>query len=77
MKLYDHNPKNERIDYFGTIEKFEGGTVELSHEDITKSFDKAKREALKRLHRAKKNLEETIAEVENMTESDVYERDMF
>ena len=77
MKLYDHNPDNEMYYNFGTIEKFEGGVVELKHGDVTKSFDKAKREALKRLNQAKRNLEETIAEVENMTESDVYERARF
>jgi hypothetical protein len=77
MKLFDFNPHSETHHYFSTIESFSGTMVELSHEDITKSFPKAKKEALKRLNRAKKNLEEAIREVELMNESDVYNREIF
>ncbi|AUR98058.1 coil containing protein [Vibrio phage 1.246.O._10N.261.54.E10] len=77
MRLYDFNPDNNTNIYFGTIESFDGGSEQLRHKDVTKSFRKAKKEALKRLCEHKVDLENAIKEVEAMTEKCAYHRDSF
>lgn len=77
MKLYDFNTDNNTNIYFGTIESFDGGMEQLRHKDVTKSFRKAKKEALKRLIEHKVDLENAIKEVKAMTENCAYHRDSF
>ena len=77
MKLYDFNPDNEQNVFFGTIESFDGSMVELKHDDVTKSFGNAKKEALKRLNSNLEDLKDAISTVESMTEEEVYNRERF
>lgn len=77
MKLYDFNPDNEWNIFFGTIEAFDGNMENLKHDDVTKSFAKAKIEALKRLNAHKEDLESAIKQVEEMTPQSVYNRQSF
>lgn len=77
MKLYDFNPDNESNIYFGTIESFDGGMENLRHKDVTKSFRKAKKEALKRLAQHKVDLDQAIKDVESMKEMCAYHRKRF
>ena len=47
---------------------FGGGTYELSQYEISKSFEKAKKKALKRLEYELQEVQKAIDKVKNMTE---------
>lgn len=67
MKLYDY-------DRVWGLTSFDGGMAELSCEGVTKSFKKAKKEALAEILVAIKELEAELKEVESMKEEDVGHR---
>ncbi len=65
MRLFDTNPQSWSASGVG---KFDGGTYELSQDDITKSFSKAKKMALIRMKCQLKELNDQVEKVERMTE---------
>ena len=65
MKLYDMKGK--------TINCFEGGTTELSCNDVTKSFTKAKKMVLAALNKDLQRIQNNIERVQQITEEDCLE----
>jgi len=67
MKLFDSLPHGKTgVD----IGAFDGGMRELRHDEITKSFIKAKKMVLKRLEKELNEIKERINFVESLNECD-------
>ena len=64
MKLYDYH----RV--FG-LTSFNGGMPELQCRGVTKSFQKAKKQAIAEVSDDIKDLKERLLQLENLNESDV------
>lgn len=78
MKLYDFNTGASDVRVPCTVvESFDGAMHHMSTYGVTKSFNKAKKEALNKLYRVRKDLDELISEIEKLEESDVYHRGCF
>ena len=70
MKLYDYN-------YFEGLTSFSGHMIDMETRGVTKSFNKAKNEAIKDIKSRIKELEGDLKSLNEQTEEPTFHRDEY